>query len=136
MGDPETESVFPRIKSDIVELFERTWQGTLNLTNLEIDDRTAACVMLTAEGYPGEYRKGDTIKGIENVKGSIVFHAGTKLNNKGGLVTNGGRVLCVTSLDNSLPTALLRSLQAAEQIKWRGRYYRHDIGQDLLKQMI
>ncbi|MCR5193431.1 MAG: phosphoribosylamine--glycine ligase [Bacteroidales bacterium] len=136
MGDPETESVFPRIKSDVVELFEHTWRGTLNLTTLDIDDRTAACVMLTSEGYPGEYRKGDAIKGIEDVKDSIVFHAGTKLNNKGGLVTNGGRVLCVTSLDKSLPTALLRSLQAAEQIKWRGRYYRHDIGQDLLKLMV
>ncbi|MBP5327162.1 MAG: phosphoribosylamine--glycine ligase [Bacteroidales bacterium] len=136
MGDPETESVFPRIKSDVVELFEHTWRGTLNLTTLDIDDRTAACVMLTSEGYPGEYRKGDAIKGIEDVKDSIVFHAGTKLNNKGGLVTNGGRVLCVTSLDKSLPTALLRSLQAAEQIKWRGRYYRRDIGQDLLKLMV
>ena len=133
MGDPETESVFPRIKSDMVELFTATWNGELNLTSLTIDERTAACVMLVADGYPEKYRKGDTISGLDEIKDSLVFHAGTKCNDKGALVTNGGRVLCVTSLANSLPEALLKSLQAAEKIKWKGRYYRHDIGQDLLK---
>ncbi len=136
MGDPETESVFPRIKSDVVELFEATWKGTLNQTTLEIDERTAACVMLVAEGYPEKYRKGDVIGGLEMVKEPMVFHAGTKLNDSGDIVTNGGRVVCVTSLAESLPEALLKSLQAAETIKWKGRYYRHDIGQDLLKLII
>ena len=133
MGDPETESVFPRIKSDVVELFQAVWKGTLNEATLDIDERTAACVMLTAEGYPESYRKGDVIKGLDKVDGTLVFHAGTKRTNGGDVVTNGGRVLCVTSLSNSLPAALLKSLQAAESIKWKGRYYRHDIGQDLLK---
>ena len=136
MGDPETESVFPRIKSDVVELFKAVWDGTLNNTQLEIDERSAACVMLTAEGYPESYRKGDAISGLDDVEGSLVFHAGTKCNSAGTVVTNGGRVLCVTTLSNSLPEALLKSLQAAENIKWKGRYYRHDIGQDLLKMSI
>ena len=136
MGDPETESVFPRIKSDVVELFKAVWDGNLNNTQLEIDERSAACVMLTAEGYPESYRKGDAISGLDDVEGSLVFHAGTKCNSAGTVVTNGGRVLCVTTLSNSLPEALLKSLQAAENIKWKGRYYRHDIGQDLLKMSI
>lgn len=135
MGDPETESVFPRIKSDIVTLFEATWEGELNEESLEIDDRYAACVMLTAEGYPESYRKGDVITGLDNVKDSIVFHAGTK-SNENKLVTNGGRVLCITTLSPSLPNAILQSMQAAELVKWKGRYYRRDIGQDLLKKML
>lgn len=135
MGDPETESVFPRIKSDIVSLFEATWEGELNEESLEIDDRYAACVMLTAEGYPESYRKGDVITGLDNVKDSIVFHAGTK-SNENKLVTNGGRVLCITTLSPSLPNAILQSMQAAELVKWKGRYYRRDIGQDLLKKML
>ena len=119
-----------------VELFKAVWDGTLNNTQLEIDERSAACVMLTAEGYPESYRKGDAISGLDDVEGSLVFHAGTKCNSAGTVVTNGGRVLCVTTLSNSLPEALLKSLQAAENIKWKGRYYRHDIGQDLLKMSI
>lgn len=133
MGDPETESVFPRIKSDVVDLFVSTWNGTLNNVQLDIDERSAACVMLTAEGYPESYRKGDTISGLDDISKSLVFHAGTKLSPSGNIVTNGGRVLCVTTLSDNLPSALLHSLQAAESIKWKGRYYRHDIGQDLLK---
>lgn len=133
MGDPETESVFPRIKTDVVSLFEATAKGVLNLMPLDVDERTAACVMLTAHGYPESYKKGDVISGIDKVSDVKVFHAGTKTNDKGQLVTNGGRVLCVTSLCNSLPEALLKSIQAAETIQWKGRYYRHDIGQDLLR---
>lgn len=136
MGDPETESVFPRIKSDVVELMQATWDGTLNDVQLEVDERSAACVMLTAEGYPESYRKGDAISGLDEVGESLVFHAGTKRTPSGNIVTNGGRVLCVTTLSDSLPTALLKSLQAAETIKWKGCYYRHDIGQDLLKMAI
>ncbi len=133
MGDPETESVFPRIKSDVVELFNAVWDGTLNNKKLDIDERSAACVMLTAGGYPESYKKGDTINGLDEIGESLVFHAGTKRTASGNIVTNGGRVLCVTTLSHSLPEALLKSLQAAENIKWKGRYYRHDIGQDLLK---
>ena len=136
MGDPETESVFPRIKSDIVELFTATWNGNLHQVSLDIDERTAACVMLTAEGYPEKYRKGDVISGLDKVDNSLIFHAGTKTGLSGNIVTNGGRVLCVTTLGSTLPTALLDSLQNAEKIQWKGRYYRHDIGQDLLKRIL
>ncbi len=136
MGDPETESVFPRIKSDIVELFEATAKGQLQIPLLLVDERTAACVMLTAHGYPESYKKGDVITGVDAVNGVTVFHAGTKQDDKGRLLTNGGRVLCVTALSDTLPGALLKSIQSAEQIKWKGRYYRHDIGQDLLRLMV
>ncbi len=133
MGDPETESVFPRIKSDIVELFEATAKEKLNLASLHVDERTAACVVLTAQGYPESYKKGDVISGLDEVSGVTVFHAGTKFDDKDRLLTNGGRVLCVTALSDTLPSAILKSIQNAELIKWKGRYYRHDIGQDLLK---
>ena len=136
MGDPETESVFPRIKSDVVKLFEATCHGDLGNTSLTVDERTAACIMLTAEGYPESYRKGDVISGLDNAGTSLVFHAGTKQGSNGTLLTNGGRVLCVTSLSDNLPNAILTSLQAAENITWNGRYFRRDIGQDLLKKTL
>lgn len=136
MGDPETESVFPRIKSDMVDLFEHTWNGTLNKNMLEVDPRAAVCVMMVSDGYPGAYAKGKVITGIDDVDGSIVFHAGTTLNEKGAVVTNGGRVICVTSMADTVPSAILRSYQELEKIQWEGRYFRRDIGQDLLKMMI
>ena len=136
MGDPETESVFPRIKSDVVDLFERVWNGNLQQTTLVVDPRAAACVMMVAGGYPEKYEKGHIITGIEKVAGSYVFHAGTKQNSDGQLLTNGGRVVCVTSLADSIPTALLKSYQELDKIDWQDKYYRHDIGQDLLKMMI
>ena len=136
MGDPETESVFPRIKSDMVGLLEHVWRGNLQQTTLEIDPRSAACVMAVAEGYPGHYEKGHTIDGISQINGSIVYHAGTRLDDQGNLVTNGGRVLCVTSLADSMPQALLKSYQELSKISWKGMYYRHDIGQDLLKLIV
>lgn len=136
MGDPETESVFPRIKSDVVDLFEHTWEGTLDQTTLDIDSRTAACVMLVAGGYPEHYEKGNAITGLDQVEGSLVFHAGTKLDAQGQVLTNGGRVLCVTSLAENMPSALLKSYQELAKIQWKDQYYRHDIGQDLLKMMI
>lgn len=136
MGDPETESVFPRIKSDVVDLFQHTWDGTLNQTTLDIDSRTAACVMLVAGGYPEHYEKGNAITGLDQVEGSLVFHAGTKLDAQGQVLTNGGRVLCVTSLAENMPSALLKSYQELAKIQWKDQYYRHDIGQDLLKMMI
>ena len=133
MGDPETESVFPRIKSDVVEFFRLAAQGRLNEASLEIDPRTAACVMMVAEGYPEHYEKGRVISGFDQVANSIVFHAGTKLNDKGEVVTNGGRVICATSLAESLPQALAQSFAAVDQIRYEGKYFRRDIGQDLMK---
>lgn len=132
MGDPETQSVFPRIKSDVVELFEAVGQGTLNKVSLDINYRTAASVVLVAGGYPGKYRKGDVIEGIETVSEAIVFHAGTA-KKEGKTVTSGGRVLAVTAVDENLPAALLKAYQEAEKITFDGKYNRHDIGQDLLK---
>ena len=136
MGDPETESVFPRIKSDMVDLLEHVWRGNLQQTTLEIDPRTAACVMAVAEGYPEHYEKGKPIRGIDHVHGSFVFHAGTRMVDDGNIVTNGGRVLCVTTLANSMPEALLKSYQELANISWDGMYYRRDIGQDLLKLIV
>ena len=139
MGDPETESVFPRITSDVVELFDHLWESDLHHCTLEIDPRSAACVMMVAEGYPGSYKKGAVIHGADEgqtLSESLVFHAGTKRNEKGELVTNGGRVMCVTTLADNMPSALLRTYQNLDSITWDGRTYRHDIGQDLLKMMM
>ncbi len=132
MGDPETQSVFPRIKSDVVELLENTARGTLEGSALEIDPRAAACVMMVAGGYPESYRKGDAIDlGADDE--TLVFHCGTKRGERGELLTNGGRVICTTALANSFPEALLKSYNRAQTITWEGKYYRRDIGQDLLK---
>lgn len=132
MGDPETQSVFPRIKSDVVELFEAVGQGTLNKVSLDINPRTAASVVLVAGGYPEKYHKGDAIEGIEEVKDAIVFHAGTA-KKEGKTVTAGGRVLAVTAIDETLPSALLKAYQEASKITFDGKYNRKDIGQDLLQ---
>ena len=134
MGDPETESVFPRLKSDVVELFEHTAHGTLDRASLVVDQRSAACVMLVAGGYPEGYRKGDAISLGEAMADVHVFHCGTK-EVDGQLVTNGGRVICTTALASTLPEAILKSYNRAGTIQWDGRYYRRDIGQDLLKLM-
>lgn len=131
MGDPETQSVFPRIKSDVVDLFEAVGQGTLNKVSLDINYRTAATVVLVAGGYPEKYRKGDAITGIETVSEAIVFHAGTA-KKEVKIVTAGGRVLAVTAIDENLPSALLKAYQEASKITFDGKYNRHDIGQDLL----
>ncbi|MBR1644805.1 MAG: phosphoribosylamine--glycine ligase [Bacteroidales bacterium] len=136
MGDPETEVVFPRIKSDILSLFRATWERTLNQEDLDIDPRTATCVMLVAQGYPEKYRKGRVISGLQRVTSSRIFHAGTILNAEGEVVTNGGRVIAVTSLAPTLPEALLLSYQDVDCIGWQGKYFRHDIGQDLLHYMM
>ena len=132
MGDPETESVFPRINSDVVELFQHTADGTLDQAPLDINPQTAACVMMVAGGYPESYRKGDVITGIGDVTESLVFHAGTKLAENGDTLTNGGRVICVTSFADDLTSALEKSFRSVEKIKWDGKYFRRDIGQDLL----
>lgn len=130
MGDPETEVVLPRIKSDLVALFQAVADENLADFNFEIDERTAATIMVVAGGYPEDYNKGDVIKGFENVEGSIVFHAGTKLENN-QVVTNGGRVLAVTSYGNDFKEATKKSYQNIEKLNFDKMYYRKDIGFDL-----
>lgn len=136
MGDPETESVFPRIKSDVVSLFERCARGSLNQATLEIDPRTAACVMMVSKGYPESYPKGKPIKGIEDVTLGQVFHAGTKFGPNQEIISNGGRVISVTCLADTLPSAVLCAYQEADKIQWEDRYCRNDIGRDLMLMMI
>jgi phosphoribosylamine--glycine ligase len=130
MGDPETEVVLPRIQSDLLDLFEGVATQTLAERDYVTDPKTAVVVMLVAGGYPGEYKKGDTITGFGEVSGSLVFHAGTtELNGK--VVTNGGRVIAVTTLGASMKEAAKCSFENAEKIVYEGRYYRNDIGKDL-----
>jgi phosphoribosylamine--glycine ligase len=130
MGDPETEVVLPRIKTDLVDLFEATYRQKLNDISLELDERSATTVMLVSGGYPEAYEKGKEILGLENVKDSIVFHAGTA--ERGGkVVTNGGRVIAITSLDMDYKKALKKSYQNIEKLSFERIYYRTDIGFDL-----
>ena len=135
MGDPETESVFPRIKSDVVELLEHTARGTLDRASLIVDPRSAACVMMVAGGYPEHYEKGKVITLGEEAPDVTVFHCGTKKGAGDALLTNGGRVICTTALAATLPEAILKSYNRAATIEWEGKYLRRDIGQDLLKLM-
>ena len=135
MGNPETESVFPRIKSDVVELLEHTARGTLDRASLIVDPRSAACVMMVAGGYPEHYEKGKVITLGEEAPDVTVFHCGTKKGEGDALLTNGGRVICTTALAATLPEAILKSYNRAATIEWDGKYNRRDIGQDLLKLM-
>lgn len=130
MGDPETEAVVLRVKSDLVELLEGAADGTLAEKEVELDERTAVTVMLVSGGYPGIYEKGKVITGLENVANSVVFHAGTKML-ENNVVTSGGRVLAVSSLGENRIEALATSYRNAELIQFDKKYYRKDLGFDL-----
>lgn len=130
MGDPETESVMLRLKSDIVDLFDGVAKGDLNKREIEFDERAAVCVMLVSGGYPEEYVKGYPINGINDVDGSIVFHSGTALKD-GQVLTNGGRVIAVSSYGKDKEDALQKSFKEAQKIEFKDKYFRRDIGKDL-----
>lgn len=131
LGDPETESLLPRIKNDLLEIFLATVNGNLSEIKLETDQRTAACVMIVSGGYPGDYVKGKVITGLESVYKSLVFHAGTGSSNN-SIISSGGRVLAVTTLADDLNAAITQSLESASQIKFENSYFRNDIGKDLM----
>lgn len=133
MGDPETEAVMLRIDSDLVALMKAAAEGNLGDLELKEDPRTAVTVMVVSGGYPGSYPKGKTITGCENVTDSILFHAGTKIDADGQLVTSGGRVISVSSYGTSIADALARSYASIEKIDYEGKYFRRDIGKDLQK---
>lgn len=130
MGDPETEVVLPRIKTDLVDLFEATCEQQLDLVTLQIDDRAATTIMAVSGGYPEAYEKGKVISGIEEISDSIVFHAGTA-NKEGKIVTNGGRVIAITSLEEDYKLALKKSYHNIAKLHFDKMYYRTDIGFDL-----
>lgn len=132
MGDPESEVVIPRIKSDLLDLILSTKNQELDSKTIEIDNKTATTVMLVSGGYPEKYAKGYEISGLENIKNSIVFHAGTKQDDK-KILTNGGRVLAITSYGNNIKTALDNSYKSIKNIHFEKMYFRKDIGNDLLK---
>jgi len=130
MGDPETEAVLPRIKTDLVDLFEATYNQDLDVLNLELDERSAATIMLVSGGYPEDYEKDKEIYGLDNVTESIVFHAGTA-EKDGKVVTNGGRVLAITTLDSDFREAIKKSYKNIEKLSFNRMNYRTDIGFDL-----
>ena len=132
MGDPETEVVLPRIQSDLLDLLSGVAQGNLATKNLQVTEQTAATVMLVAAGYPGKYSTGHTITGFDQVRDGIVFHAGTKSNERGEVLTSGGRIIALTGLGNNIQEATAISFKNAAAIQFEGKYYRKDIGKDLL----
>lgn len=133
MGDPETESVMPRLKNDLVDLFVLCGQKRLHEAKVQIDERFVATIMLVSGGYPEKYEKGKEITGLENVKDSIIFHAGTKNADNNTIVTNGGRVLTITSYGKNIEEALAISNRNAQKVVFDKVYFRRDIGKDLMK---
>jgi phosphoribosylamine--glycine ligase len=137
MGDPETEVVLLRLKNDLVTLLDNCAKGTLGRVKIRADKRTAATIFLVSGGYPGDYQKGKVISGLEKVKGSIAFHAGTTPSphgeGRGGAVTSGGRVIALTSFGKDIPAAVRKSKRNAKVIEFEGKYYRRDIGKDLMQ---
>lgn len=131
LGDPETEVIMPRIKSDLIDLFEGIGNDTLSESDLQIDERFATTVMIVAGGYPGDFEKGKEITGLDQLEGSVAFHCGTKREND-KIYSNGGRVLAISSFGRTMEDALARSYTNAQRIKFNGMYYRKDIGQDLM----
>jgi phosphoribosylamine--glycine ligase len=130
MGDPETEVVLPRLKSDFLEIMEAVGNETLGEINVEFEDKAASTIIMVSGGYPEAYRKGHPISGLDKTEGSIIFHAGTKMDN-GNVVTNGGRVIAVTSFGTDLNDALRKSYKNTEIINWKNKYFRKDLGFDL-----
>lgn len=130
MGDPETEVVLPRINNDLIELFMAIHSGTLNNHNLDVIKETAITVVVASKGYPNEYQKGETIKKLETITESTVFHAGTKIEDD-QIISNGGRVLTITSFGKNIEEAQIKSYQSIEAIDWKSKTYRKDIGNDL-----
>ena len=134
LGDPETEVILPRLKTDLLSLLEGVATDTLGEHDIHIDEKSATTVMLVSDGYPGDFEKGKEIKGLEDIKDSLVFHAGTKLSGRDQkLLTNGGRVMAVTSMSLRMEDATFVSNKNAANIRYSGKYYRKDIGEDLLK---
>ncbi|MFW6268316.1 MAG: phosphoribosylamine--glycine ligase, partial [Marinilabiliaceae bacterium] len=131
LGDPEAEVVIPRLKSDLVEIFNAVASGNLKNVDIQFDPRTAVTVMLTSGGYPGQYEKGKVISGMDCVDECIAFHAGTAISTDDKVITAGGRVLALTSLGNTMEEALEKSYKNAENIQFENKYYRKDIGFDL-----
>lgn len=132
MGDPETETVIPRLKNDILELFIEMDNGKLGDVDMIFDSRHAASIMLVSGGYPESYEKNKKIFGLEKLKNTIAFHAGTTLDHKGNILTNGGRVIALTSYGNTMEEALAKSYDASKLITFDKMYYRTDLGKDLL----
>lgn len=133
MGDPETEVVIPRIQSDFAMLMASTAKGTLNDFELQISSQTAVTTVIVSGGYPGEFEKGKVISGSEKVEDVFLYHAGTTFNGNTEVVTNGGRVMALTGLANSLENAVHKSQRAAQAVQFEGKYFRHDIGVDLIR---
>lgn len=131
MGDPETEVVMPRLQTDLVELMLAVWKEKLETVKMEIDPRYAVTVMLVSGGYPGDFEKGKSIRGLEIVDGSRIYHAGTSLENH-HVLTSGGRVLALTSMGSTMQKALEKSMRNAVVVEFEGKYYRKDIGHDLI----
>lgn len=136
LGDPESEVILPRLKSDLLHYFEGIATGTLSECDLDIDPRTVTTVITASGGYPESYEKGKKISGLNDVDEAIVFHAGTNLNSEGEVETNGGRVLAVTGVGPDVETALKKSYSAIEKISYDGMVFRKDIGKDLIKEKV